>query len=403
MRQEHLESAGKSITMRGADTGNPDIVVISHEFPPLGGGAGQNLSRLCAELCTRGISLCVWTIRCDSRKEGGVPFPIKQFGMTRAMRFETSFVSMIMFCGAVLWKSLWAMKSRPRLILSNMAIPAGICGGLLSLRLGIPHAIWHHGSDVHGGSEKGAGFFQRTILKAVWRTSEVNLFISESLKAYARKYAAVRGAGVLPVALSPVQPDRVRAETREKVFLFAGRMEPVKNPFLFVDAAGLFAGRCKTSDARFLMVGSGRLGWAVQDRIERLGLTKQCELRDALPQDELFGLYQNSFAFVITSIVEGFPTSVIEAARFRLPAIGSDTSGVRDAIIHGKTGLLFRSQDPLALCEAMESLAADPELLKRLGEAARENAQLYTAGIAADKFIGFTKNYLNGRAARGIG
>jgi glycosyltransferase involved in cell wall biosynthesis len=278
--------------------------------------------------------------------------------------------------------------------LSNMAIPAGICGGLLSLRCGIPHAIWHHGSDVHGGRREGARIIQRSILRAVWRTSKVNLFISESLKTRAQGYAAVRGAGVLPVVLSPAPPVSGQAETREKQFLFAGRLEPVKNPFLFVDAAGLFISRCKTTGARFLMVGGGSLRRAVLDRVERLGITEQFELRDALPQDELFGLYQNSFAFVITSVVEGFPTSVIEAARFRIPAIGSDTPGIRDCIISGKTGLLFKPQDSGALCAAMETLAADCGLQKKLGEAAHENAQLYSAANAAEKFIGFVQPLL---------
>jgi glycosyltransferase involved in cell wall biosynthesis len=396
MREKHgrcaaagTREAGTAQIMDNSYTGSPDIIVISHEFPPLGGGAGQNLSRLCTELCSRGISLCVWTIRCDSREAGGFPFPIKQFGKTRDKRFETSLVSMMMFCASVLWQSLWARKSRPRLILSNMAIPAGICGGLLSRRLGVPHAIWHNGSDVHGGRCEGAGFLQRCILKAVWRTAGNSLFISESLKACALKYAAVRGAGVLPVALSLPECGDRQEKMQEKLFLFAGRLEPVKNPLLFVDAAGLFISRRKTFGARFLMVGSGSLRRAVVDRMERLGLSEQFELRHALPQNELFSLYQNSFVFVIPSVVEGFPTSVIEAGWFSVPSIGSDTPGIRDSIVNGKTGLLFNFNDPLSLCLAMERLAAEPDLQKKLGEAAHENAQLYSAANAAEKFIGF--------------
>lgn len=371
-------------------TGSPDIIVISHEFPPLGGGAGQNLSRLCTELCRRGISLCVWTIRCDSREAGGFPFPIKQFGKTRAKRFETSLVSMLMFCASVFWQSLWAGKSRPRLILSNMAIPAGICGGLLSRRLDVPHAIWHHGSDVHGGRREGAGFFQRCILKAVWRTAGNNLFISESLKACALKYAAVPGAGVLPVALSFPECGDHREKMQEKLFLFAGRLEPVKNPLEFVEAVGIFAGRGTLGlGVRFVMIGSGSLGPAVANRIAQQGLSAHCELRDAVGQDELFTVYREAFAYVITSVVEGFPTSVIEAGWFSVPSIGSDTPGIRDSIVDGKTGLLFNPNDPLSLCLAMERLAAEPGLQKKLGEAAHENAQLYSAASAAEKFIGF--------------
>jgi glycosyltransferase involved in cell wall biosynthesis len=377
--------------MDNSDTGNPDIIVISHEFPPLGGGAGQNLLRLCAELSRKGIPLCVWTIRCDSRKESGMPFPIKQFGMMRARRFETSLVSMMLFCASVMWHSLGRIRARPRLVVSNMALPAGICGGLLSLRLGIPHVIWHHGSDVHGGRREGAGIVQRALLKAVWRTAEINLFISESLKACALKYAAVRGTGVLPVALSFPGPFDQQEQLREPLFLFAGRFEQVKDPLVFVNAAGLFVrrGTVGVGAARFMMVGGGSLKRAVAERIQRLGLSAHCELHDAVSQDELFRLYRKAFAFVITSVVEGFPTSIIEAGWFCVPSIGSDTPGIRDSIVSGKTGLLYKPQDPGALCEAMERLAADPGLQKKLGEAARENAQLYSAANAAETFIGF--------------
>jgi glycosyltransferase involved in cell wall biosynthesis len=387
--------------MCNSDTGNPDIIVISHEFPPLGGGAGQNLLRLCVELSRKGIPLCVWTIRCGSREKGSFPFPVKQFGLMRAKRFETNLVSMMMFCAAVLWRGLRGIHTRPCLILSNMAIPAGICGGMLSLRLGVPHAVWHHGSDVHGGRREGAGIIQRSILKAVWRTTAVNLFISESLKTCALGYSAVRGAGVLPVALSFPESVTLQEKGQEKLFLFAGRLEPVKNPLVFVEAVGLFTGHGKCSGTRFMIIGSGSLWRAVADRIERLGLSAQCELRDAVPQDDLFRLYQKTFAFVITSIVEGFPTSVIEAGWFSVPSIGSDTPGIRDCIINGKTGFLFKPQDPAALCEAMERLAIDPGLQKKLGEAARENAQLYSAANAAEKCIGFLGPLLWDKASIG--
>jgi glycosyltransferase involved in cell wall biosynthesis len=364
------------------------ILVLSHEFPPLGGGAGRNLLGVCDELAKQGVKLCVWTLASPERRTQKHGFSIKEFSTTRVKRFQTSIASMFNFIVRVLFAGLFARRDRPVIVFSNMAIPAGIAGSVLSARYKVPHVIWHHGSDVHGGKPGGPSGIQRMILRKVWRSSSLCLFISRSLKQCAERIGAVPRADVLPVALAIPNSKRLKTSVTKKTFLFAGRMEPVKNPLLFVEAVRLFACRGGRPDVEFVLVGSGRLSGRVEDAImSGVGLSSLLSLRSEVPQEELFTLFETCYAYVMPSRAEGFPTTVIEAAMFGVPSIGSKTLGIEECILDGKTGLLFSEGDALSLCRAMESLAMDTDLQKRLGEGARSNAQLYTAEKTAEKFL----------------
>jgi glycosyltransferase involved in cell wall biosynthesis len=268
-----------------------------------------------------------------------------------------------------------------------MAIPAGVAGGILSAWHKIPHVVWHHGSDVHGGKAEGPSRVQRRILRRVWAGAASNLFVSESLRRCAQRIGPVPHADVVPVALAVVHRTSAKTAPAKKMFLFAGRMEPVKNPLLFVEAARLFVSGGGPQDATFVMVGGGRLFSRVNDAIARAGLSSMLSLRSDVPQEELFAMFETCYAYVMPSRAEGFPTTIVEAGMFGVPSIGSRTLGIEECILDGKTGLLFTEGDASSLCAAMRTLVKDPALQKRLGEEARQNAQLYTAETAADKLL----------------
>src|SRR6185369_3684966 len=84
---------------------------------------------------------------------------------------------------------------------------------------------------------------------------------------------------------------------------------------------------------------------------------------------------------------EGFNTTILEAACFGVPSIGSDTVGIRDFISSGETGLLFREDDDEALSQALRRLDGDAALRDALGRKAREAVAPYHAGSQADQFL----------------
>jgi glycosyltransferase involved in cell wall biosynthesis len=90
--------------------------------------------------------------------------------------------------------------------------------------------------------------------------------------------------------------------------------------------------------------------------------------------DVIRALWARAHIAVLPSRREGLPKSLLEAAAFGRPMIASDVPGCREIVIPGETGLLVPADDERALADAIETLAASPELRARYGAAARRLA-----------------------------
>ena len=75
---------------------------------------------------------------------------------------------------------------------------------------------------------------------------------------------------------------------------------------------------------------------------------------------------------VLPSHREGLPKSLLEAAACGRPMVAADVSGCREIVKDGVTGLLVPPSDAGGLADALERLARDPDLRRRLGAAARD-------------------------------
>jgi len=72
---------------------------------------------------------------------------------------------------------------------------------------------------------------------------------------------------------------------------------------------------------------------------------------------------------------EGFGLAVVEAMAASLPVAGTDVSGTRDVVVPDRTGLLVPVDNVVALANAVERLADDAALRRRLGRAGRRRAE----------------------------
>jgi glycosyltransferase involved in cell wall biosynthesis len=80
-------------------------------------------------------------------------------------------------------------------------------------------------------------------------------------------------------------------------------------------------------------------------------------------------------AFVLSSRSEGLPMAILEAMAAGLPVVATAVGGIPELVADGETGLLVPPGDPDALAAALRRLVADPELRRRLGEAARARVE----------------------------
>lgn len=92
-------------------------------------------------------------------------------------------------------------------------------------------------------------------------------------------------------------------------------------------------------------------------------------------QDRLASIYSSAAIFISTSIEEGFGLPQLEAMACRVPVITTDSKGVREYAIDGKTALVVPAQDPKALAEAIIRLLEDDSLKEKIAEAGFEKAR----------------------------
>ncbi|MBC9711126.1 DUF3492 domain-containing protein [Streptomyces sp. TRM66268-LWL] len=103
---------------------------------------------------------------------------------------------------------------------------------------------------------------------------------------------------------------------------------------------------------------------------------------------ELADAYAAGSVVVLSSVVEGFPISLVEAMFCGRATVSTDVGAVVEVI--GGTGLVVPPRNPRALADACLALLRDPERRDRLGAAARARAlELFTVdqNIAAFRSI----------------
>lgn len=165
-----------------------------------------------------------------------------------------------------------------------------------------------------------------------------------------------------------------------------GRLVPVKNHRLFLEAVKIFSDTQKlsTDSCRFFVIGDGKLRRDLEDYATKLGIDKFVEFLGWTKQ--VSQIYGSLDTVVLTSLNEGTPVSLIEAMAAARPVIATDVGGVKDLFIRKEdyifqdaqglrvydNGVLCKTQDPQCLAEAFSLLASDRILREKMGSAGRE-------------------------------
>ncbi len=118
-------------------------------------------------------------------------------------------------------------------------------------------------------------------------------------------------------------------------------------------------------DVRFLIAGEGDLADELLRQRDRLGLQDQVTFlgfRSDIP--ELLSAFD---IFVLPSLYEGLPVSLVEAMAAGRPIVTTDVDGNCEAIGPGDAGIAVEPANPTALAGALLQLIENPQLRRRMG------------------------------------
>jgi glycosyltransferase involved in cell wall biosynthesis len=158
-----------------------------------------------------------------------------------------------------------------------------------------------------------------------------------------------------------------------QVIGFVGRLVAEKGILDLMQAARIVAASCR--NVRFLIIGpyDNEKVDALSPKIaDDYGVTDLCifpGMRQDMPE-----LYALMDIFVLPSYREGFPRSPMEASAMGVPCVLTDIRGCREAVIHGRNGLLVPLRDADALAAALLDLLTDRSKAQQFGSEGRRMA-----------------------------
>jgi len=147
-----------------------------------------------------------------------------------------------------------------------------------------------------------------------------------------------------------------------------GRFAEQKGHIYFIEAAVKIVESYK--DVEFIFVGDGHLRQMIENKVSECGLDGYCKFLGV--RSDVDQLLQTFDMFILSSLWEGLPISLLEAQYFGVPAVVTDVGGIGEVIVDGINGLLVPPRDPQAMANAILKLLYDSDLRKELGRSGQE-------------------------------
>ncbi len=193
----------------------------------------------------------------------------------------------------------------------------------------------------------------------------------------------------------PVEPEKAARQVHEQLgieppyMLFVGTLEPRKNITGLLDA---FA----RADVPHRLLIVGGEGWGQDElpgHVARLGIEERVVFSGYIQDRTLFpALYSAADAFLFPSWYEGFGLPILEAMACGCPVISSNTSSLPE--VGGDAPYYVAPEDTDALTTAIEQLAADRAMRRRMREKGLLRARCFSWNTCAEQTLACYRSVL---------
>ncbi|MBV6397451.1 MAG: Glycogen synthase [Anaerolineales bacterium] len=362
------------------------VLVLIHEFPPIGGGGGAAARDICIALAKRGHDVKVLTAHFDGlpKRETIQGVDVMRLASLRREAFRarlpemTAFVLSALTAGAPL-----ARRFHPDVIHAHFAVPAGAAAWTLSRLTQIPCVLTAHLGDVPGGVPEKTGKWFRIIqpfTQPIWRGAKRVVAVSQFTRALALQHYAIP-IDVIPngVDVSALRPQTLEIHNPPRL-VFAGRFVEQKNPLQIVRVLSKLRHLAWTCS----LLGDGVLREAVRREIESLDLADRFHLPGWVTPEQVIAEFQKSDILFMPSRSEGLPVVGVQALACGLALVVGRAGGFVD-LVNGN-GAICDPDDTESLTSALSSLLASPPALLAARQKSLDLAQPFDIERVADAY-----------------
>lgn len=364
------------------------ILVLIHEFPPIGGGGGRAAQDICHGLAERGHDVVVLTAHLEglAKEEMVAGVHVLRLPSLRREAFRADLKAMGGYVLSGLWAGLRFIKRwQPDLIHVHFAVPAGASAWMLSKLTGVPYVMTVHLGDVPGGvPEKTRRWFKWVMpfTHPIWRDAKRVIAVSEFTRQLALKHYK-HEIEVIPngVDLGRLQPADIRVQNPPRI-VFAGRLMEQKNPIQIVRTLV----ELKDIPWKCVMLGDGPLMLDVQQEIIEHDLQERFVLPGWITPEEVLDWFDQSDILFMPSFSEGLPVVGVQALAKGLAFVVSKIGGFVDIVDHDKNGFLVDLADPSGFAIALKQLLSNEVRLGQFREASLKKAAQFDNALIVEQY-----------------
>ena len=368
------------------------ILQVAQYFPPYPGGQERYVLHLSKKLRQLGHKVTVYTTN-----HSNLP-SFEQFEGIDVYRFKMLFAPLNNPISLDFLKIFRNLDNFDLIHVHNEHSFLSFVSILYNLVYKKPAVLTCHGQLRFGSSLQDLfeGIYMRSIGRSIFSIVDKIVTLSKTDKDYLASFGV--GKNKIEVLSNAIDIDYLSGEVNKeapkkyklnekfsykKIMLFVGRIIKRKGIHYLIKSIPEVIKAHK--DVLCVLIGNGEYKSQAEQLTRNLNLEDYVLFLGSLPQEMVFKYYQVADAFVLPSISEGCPTTLLEAMYFGLPVIATDIPGVYE---HFKdVAILVSPGDEKELASAIIRLFGDQELSQRLSMEGKKLVETkYTWGSVAKRY-----------------
>lgn len=348
------------------------ILILSHEYPPIGGGGANACMYLSRQYTELGHHVTIISAWYEGLKEEEVDEGVHIFRVRSQRKHKEccSFMEMVSYLFKA-WPAVVQLEEAHHFDICQVffGIPSGPLGYLLKKRYKVPYIIRFGGGDIPGFQKRFTVIYKiiGPFLKIIWQNANALIANSDGLKKlamdfYSKNEITIIHNGVDTNKFYPLSDAKSISDSQNINILFVSRLIERKGLQFIIPLLSYIQEKSKKR-IQLTVVGDGPY------REELVKLTKQNSCEDFVcfegqkDKNELLSYYQTADIFILPSKKEGMPNVVLEAMACGLPIIMSPCEGSEELITNN--GIVSTID---AFADNLVKLCEDKELRYRMGQ-----------------------------------
>lgn len=349
------------------------LIIASGIYPYLTGGTEIGTYLISRTLVSHGHKVFIFTQRQASFGEKKLPVQVQPIQLGKPIRL----FSILSFLTSG-FAHYYLIRRSVEVMLGRGASAGSFLCLLLSWIYSKPYVVACQGSDILAVRNAFARLLQRAILIK----ADVVVTVSKDLKkVLVCKY-------MIPPQKIVVVPNGYDAEMVKRSHLiqkgqrdrrqlvFIGRLEPVKDPITLLEAFRILVPILP--DVRLVLAGKGSLINQLKHYVKKNTLEDRVHFTGKISHDDVFKVLSDSDLFVLSSLSEGLPNSIIEAMAMGKPVVATSVGGIPDVIVDGFNGLLVPPKSADKLAHNILYILTHPDIAEALGRNAMASIKKYS-------------------------